>query len=77
MKTNGNFDISSSTNTPTVNTIADSSYNKSTNSETMDAKMQQQEITQLHNNSSKIMTAEPEIKPLTDITVNLEDIKPG
>lgn len=38
---------------------------------------QHQEMTQLRNGSSRITDAEPEIKPLTDINVNLEDITPG
>lgn len=74
LETNSNFDISTSSNSSKVN-VADLSRNKSADSETTDAKIQQ-ETTQLHNNSSKMMD-HAEIKPLTDITVNLEDVKPG
>lgn len=53
------------------------SCNKSINSEIVEAGIQQQEVTQLLNGASTIADAEPGIKPLTDIIVNLEDIKPG
>lgn len=65
------------TNSSKINTSTDLLCNKSTSSETADVRIQQQEIVQLRNESSRIPDAELEIKPLTDITVNIEDIKPG
>ncbi|KYM94507.1 ADP-ribosylation factor-binding protein GGA1 [Cyphomyrmex costatus] len=50
---------------------------KDSNSEIMDVKIQSQEMSQLCNGILRIANTEPEIKPLTDITVCLEDIKPG
>jgi hypothetical protein len=77
-ETISNSDISSSSNSFKINTAADLSVcNKSINSETTDARTQQQEVTQLHNNTSKVTDTELEIKPLTDIVIKLEDIKPG
>lgn len=74
---NSNSDVSSSSNSLKINTITDlSASNKNVNTESVDARIQQQEVTQLHN-ASKIADVEPEIKPLTDITIKLEDIKPG
>jgi len=77
-ETINNSDISSSSNSFKINTVADLSIcNKSINTETTDAKTQQQEVTQLHNNIPKVTDVELEIKPLTDIAIKLEDIKPG
>ncbi|XP_072761780.1 ADP-ribosylation factor-binding protein GGA1 [Anoplolepis gracilipes] len=76
-ESNSNFDISTSSNSSKNNVIADPSpCNKSTKSENVETGIQQ-EMTQLLNGASTIADAEPGIKPLTDITVNLEDIKPG
>lgn len=77
-ESNSNFDISTSSNLSKINVTASLSCNKSINSENAETEIQQQaEVTQLLNGASMIADAEPEIKPLTDITVNLEDIKPG
>ncbi|EZA54037.1 hypothetical protein DMN91_000379 [Ooceraea biroi] len=77
-ETNSNSDTSSSSNSLKMNTVANLLVcNKSINSETTDTRIQQQEVMQSHNNASKIADVEPEIKPLTDITIKLEDIKPG
>ncbi|KAM0736756.1 ADP-ribosylation factor-binding protein GGA1 [Formica fusca] len=77
-ESNSNFDISTSSNSSKINVTADLSCNKSINSENVETEIQQQaEVTQLLNGASTIADAEPGIKPLTDITVNLEDIKPG
>lgn len=76
-ESNSNFDISTSSNSSRINATADLSCNKSINSENAEAGIQQQEVTQLLNGASTIADAESGIKPLTDIIVNLEDIKPG
>ncbi|XP_070150457.1 ADP-ribosylation factor-binding protein GGA1 [Polyergus mexicanus] len=77
-ESNSNFDISTSSNSSKINATADLSCNKSINSENAETEIQQQaEVTQLLNGASTIADAELGIKPLTDITVNLEDIKPG
>jgi len=73
---NSNLDILTSSNSSKINMTVDL-YKKNSNSEIMDAKIQQQENTQLRNGMSKIANTEPEIKPLTDIAICLEDIKPG
>ncbi|XP_032670611.1 ADP-ribosylation factor-binding protein GGA3 [Odontomachus brunneus] len=81
-ETNGNSsDISASSNSSKINVITDS-CNKNGNTsavipDTRISQQQHQELTQLRNGSSRITDAEPEIKPLTDINVNLEDITPG
>lgn len=72
---NSNLDILASSNSK-INTIVDLSCKKSNNSEIADAKIQH-EITQLRNGMSRVADTEPEIKPLTDIIICLEDIKPG
>ncbi|XP_011630482.1 ADP-ribosylation factor-binding protein GGA1-like [Pogonomyrmex barbatus] len=72
---NSNLDILTPMNLPKSMTV-DPSCHKSSNSEFTDVKIQQ-EMTQLRNGMSRIANAEPEIKPLTDITVCLDDIKPG
>ncbi|KYN33361.1 ADP-ribosylation factor-binding protein GGA1, partial [Trachymyrmex septentrionalis] len=71
---NSNLDIFASSNSSKINVGL---CKKNSNSEIMDVKIQSQEITQLQNGISRIANIEPEIKPLTDITVCLEDIKPG
>ncbi|KYN11621.1 ADP-ribosylation factor-binding protein GGA1, partial [Trachymyrmex cornetzi] len=71
---NSNLDIFASSNSSKINVDL---CKKNSNSEIMDAKIQSQEMTQLQNGMSRIANIEPEIKPLTDITVCLEDIKPG
>ncbi|KAL6430272.1 hypothetical protein ACFW04_007770 [Cataglyphis niger] len=77
-ESNSNFDISTFSNLSKINVTANLSCNKSINSENAETEIQQQtEVTQLLNGASTIADVEPEIKPLTDITVNLEDIKPG
>ncbi|XP_071575569.1 ADP-ribosylation factor-binding protein GGA1 isoform X2 [Temnothorax nylanderi] len=73
---NSNMDILAPSNSSQINATADL-CKKSSNSEIMNAKIQQQEMMQLRNGMSKIENTEPEIKPLTDITICLEDIKPG
>lgn len=73
---NSNLDILASSNSSKINTTVDLSK-KNTNSEVSNAKIQEQEMVQLHNGISRIENTEPEIKPLIDITVCLEDIKPG
>lgn len=73
---NSNLDILVSSNSSKMNMTVDL-CKKNCNSEIMDAKIQQQEMTQLCNGMSRIANTEPEIKSLTDITVCLEDIKPG
>ncbi|XP_077282571.1 ADP-ribosylation factor-binding protein Gga isoform X4 [Temnothorax americanus] len=73
---NSNMDILAPSNSSQFNATADL-CKKSSNSEIMNAKIQQQEMMQLRNGMSKIENTEPEIKPLTDITICLEDIKPG
>ncbi|XP_011861202.1 PREDICTED: ADP-ribosylation factor-binding protein GGA3 isoform X2 [Vollenhovia emeryi] len=73
---NSNMDnLASSNSSKIVSTI--DVCQKNSNSEITNAKIQQQEMMQLHNGMSRIENTEPEIKPLTDITVCLEDIKPG
>ncbi|KAG5335060.1 GGA1 protein, partial [Acromyrmex charruanus] len=71
---NSNLDIFASSNSSKINVDL---CKKNSNSEIMDVKIQSQEMTQLQNGMSRIANIEPEIKPLTDITVCLEDIKPG
>ncbi|TGZ48990.1 Uncharacterized protein DBV15_11744 [Temnothorax longispinosus] len=73
---NSNMDILAPSNSSQFNATADL-CKKSSNSEIMNAKIQQQEMMQLRNGMSKTENTEPEIKPLTDITICLEDIKPG
>lgn len=73
---NSNLDILTSSNSSKVNTI-DLCKKSNNNSEITNTKIQQQEMMQLRNGMSRIENTEPEIKPLTDITVYLEDIKPG
>lgn len=80
-ETNGNLEISAFANSSKINVVTDS-CNKNSNTSTVipDTRIlqeQHQELTQLRNDSSRITDAEPEIKPLTDINVNLEDITPG
>ncbi|XP_018044235.1 PREDICTED: ADP-ribosylation factor-binding protein GGA1 [Atta colombica] len=70
---NSNLDIFASSNSSKINVDL---CKKNSNSEIMDVKIQSQEMTQLQNGMSRIANIEPEIK-LTDITVCLEDIKPG
>ncbi|XP_039311037.1 ADP-ribosylation factor-binding protein GGA1 isoform X2 [Solenopsis invicta] len=72
---NSNLDFLASSNSTKINTTVDL-CKKSDNSEVTDTKLKQQEA-QLRNGISRIVNTEPEIKPLTDITVCLEDIKPG
>lgn len=74
-ESNSNFATSTSSNSSKTNATANLSCNK--NSENVETGTQQQEVTQLFNGVATITDAEPEIKPLTDINVNLEDIKPG
>lgn len=71
-----NLDILASSNSSKINTTIDLDK-KNSNSEVTNAKIQEQEMVELHNGISRIENTEPEIKPLTDITVCLEDIKPG
>lgn len=72
---NSNLDILTSSNSLKINMT--DLCKKSSNSETTNAKIQQQEVMQLRNGMSRIENTEGEIKSLTDITVCLEDIKPG
>lgn len=76
-ETNANSNISASLNSSKINANADLACSKNINPETLDARLQQQKIAQLQNSASILTDVEPEIKPLTDIIVNLEDIKPG
>lgn len=77
-ESNSNFDTSTSSNSSKTNVTANLSCNKNINSENTETDtQQQQEETQLLNGASTITDAESGIKPLTDIIVNLEDIKPG
>ncbi|EFN81316.1 ADP-ribosylation factor-binding protein GGA3 [Harpegnathos saltator] len=79
-ETNSNSETSVSANTSKINVIADSCNNSNTSAVIPDARIPQQQhqnVTQLRNGSSRITDIEPEIKPLTDINVNLEDITPG
>lgn len=76
-ESNSNLDISTSSNSSKINATVDLSCNKSINSEIVEAGIQQPEVTQLLNGASTVADAEPGIKPLTDIVVNLEDIKPS
>lgn len=79
-ESNSNFDISTASNSSAskTNVTANLSCNKNINSENTETGTQQQlEVTQLLNGASTIADTEPGIKPLTDIIVNLEDIKPG
>lgn len=73
---NNSFDILASSNSSKINTTIDL-CKKNSNSEVTNAKIQEQEMIQLCNGMSRIENTEPEIKPLTDIVVCLEDIKPG
>lgn len=75
-ESNSNFAILTS-NSSKTNATANLSCNKNINSENAETGTQQQEVTQLFNGVSTITDTEPEIKPLTDININLEDIKPG
>ncbi|KAL0112014.1 hypothetical protein PUN28_013323 [Cardiocondyla obscurior] len=70
-----NSDILVSSNSSTFNTTADL-CKKSNNSGITNTRIQQ-DTPPLSNGISKVENTEPEIKPLTDITVSLEDIKPG
>lgn len=77
-ESDSNFDISTASNSSKTNVTANLSCNKNINSENTETGTQQQlEVTQLLNGASTITDTEPGIKPLTDIIVNLEDIKPG
>ncbi|EFN66528.1 ADP-ribosylation factor-binding protein GGA1 [Camponotus floridanus] len=77
-ESNSNFDISTASNSSKTNVTANLSCNKNINLENTETGTQQQlEVTQLLNGASTIADTEAGIKPLTDIIVNLEDIKPG
>ncbi|XP_014483936.1 PREDICTED: ADP-ribosylation factor-binding protein GGA3 [Dinoponera quadriceps] len=74
-ETNGDSETSASANSSKINVIADS-CNKNSSAVTPDARISQQQHQEVTRNGSST-DAEPEIKPLTDINVNLEDITPG
>ncbi|XP_011699072.1 PREDICTED: uncharacterized protein LOC105456595 [Wasmannia auropunctata] len=66
---NSNLDILVSSNSSKMNMTVDL-CKKNCNSEIMDAKIQQQEMTQLCNGMSRIANTEPEIKSLTDLSLS-------